>query len=47
MFGLRFVAFLWGPEWEHVCSFLLGRFLWVCFLFFFVDDCEWILISEV
>ena len=38
MFGLRFVAFLWGPEWEHVCWFLLGSLLRGCFLFFFVDE---------
>ena len=38
MFGFRFVAFLWGPEWEHACSFLLGSLIWVYFLFFFVAD---------
>ena len=27
MFGFRFVAFLWGLQWEHVCS----CFLAVCF----------------
>ena len=36
MFGFRFVAFLWGPEWGHVYFFLLGGLLRVCFLFFFV-----------
>ena len=56
MFGFRFVAFLWGLQWEHVCSCFLAvcfgcascssllMMTWVCSLICFVF--VWLVAAE-